>query len=128
MSVSAIDSNTVALVSLALEGTTLRHQAIAHNIANANTPGYRPVAVNFEEQMARAGEALASNPERPLASLGEFRPTMELLPPNALGDDAVSLDMEMARLSENTLRHEVLLKALSRHFAILNTAINEGKR
>lgn len=127
MAVPLIESTTVALVSLALDGSTLRHQAIAHNIANANTPGFRPVAVSFEDKLAEAREALSRDPEHALAAMDGFRPTMELLPPNALGDSSVALDMEVAKLSENTMQHEALLKALTRHFSILKTAINEGK-
>jgi flagellar basal-body rod protein FlgB len=36
--------------------------------------------------------------------------------------------MEMAALSENTLHHQALLKALNKHFALIGNAINEGKR
>lgn len=126
--VSIIDNNTIALLNLALDATTMRHQAIAHNIANAGTPGYRPIGVNFEAQLAQAREAAERQPDRPLASLGTFQPVFELLPPNAFGDTAVSLDMEIAKLSENTLHHEALLKALSRQFSIIGSAINEGKR
>ncbi|HEX7650239.1 MAG TPA: hypothetical protein VF450_22780 [Noviherbaspirillum sp.] len=126
--VSIIDDNTIGLLNLALNATTMRHQAIAHNIANAGTPGYRPIDVSFEAQLVQARDAVASNPGRPLASLGNFQPTFELLPPNVLGDTSVSLDMEVAKLSENTLHHEALLKALNRHFSIIGSAINEGKR
>lgn len=126
--VSIIDNNTISMLNLALNATTMRHQAIAHNIANADTPGYRPIGVSFEAQLAQARDAIASNPNRSFASLGDFQPAFELLPPNALGDKAVSLDMEIAKLSENTLHHEALLKALNKHFSIIGSAINEGKR
>jgi len=124
---SLVDNNVVALVSLALDATSLRQQAIAQNIANANTPNYRPVAVNFETHMAEAREALERNPQKWLATLGDFRPTMEFADPNVLGGNQVALDLEVAKLSENMLQHHALLRALSRHFSILGFAVSEGK-
>lgn len=126
--VSLIDSNTSALLSLALDAAGLRQQAIAHNIANANTPGFRPLAVSFEQRLAAEREGLAEGRKVALSSLADYRPTLEMAEPNALGDSAVALDAEVAKLSENTLHHQVLLKALNRHFSIIGAAINEGKR
>jgi flagellar basal-body rod protein FlgB len=116
-----IDNGTIAQVGLALDVTALRHQAIAQNIANANTPGYRPVTVAFAEQVrALQGAAAHGAPD---AGIATVRPTLQWS-----GADSVSLDMEMAHLSENTLQHQVLLKALSKQFALLGSAIAEGKR
>jgi len=42
-----IEGTTAAVVTLALDAATMRQQAIAANIANVNTPGYRPVRVRF---------------------------------------------------------------------------------
>lgn len=122
---SLIDSSTVGLVSLALDASALRQRAIAHNIANAHTPGYQRIGVSFEQRlgalrdMTRAGDAPA------LSSLRDFRPALELV--GAPGD-AVPLDMEVAALSENTLQQQALLKMLNKHLALLSSAINEGKR
>lgn len=126
--ISLIDSNTTALLSLALDATSMRHQAIAHNIANANTPGYRPVGVSFEEYMMDARSALAQGRSVPHAATANYRTIFELAMIEESGADAVSLDMEVAKLSENTLHHQALLKALNRHFSIIGTAISEGKR
>lgn len=126
--VSLIDSTTSALLSLALDAASMRHQAIAHNIANANTPGYRPVGVSFEEHMTQARDAVAQGRRVSLSDLSGYRPVFALADESAAGDQAVSLDMEVAKLSENTLHHQALLKALNRHFSIIGTAISEGKR
>lgn len=126
--VSLIDSTTSALLSLALDAASMRHQAIAHNIANANTPGYRPVGVRFEEHMTQARDAVAQGRQVSLSDLSAYRPVFAFSEEGAAGDQAVSLDMEVAKLSENTLHHQALLKALNRHFSIIGAAISEGKR
>ena len=47
-------SDTRMLVYKGLDANTMRGRAIAQNIANAQTPGYRRVEVNFEEQVREA--------------------------------------------------------------------------
>ncbi|HYD61580.1 MAG TPA: flagellar basal body rod protein FlgB [Noviherbaspirillum sp.] len=126
--ISLIDSSTTTLLSLALEATTMRHQAIAHNIANASTPGYRPVSVSFEEFMTDAKHALKQGGSVPHSAIANYRPMFDMATIEETGADAVSLDMEVAKLSQNTLHHQALLKALNRHFSIIGTAISEGKR
>jgi flagellar basal-body rod protein FlgB len=101
-----IETSTVGAVTLALDAALLRHQAIAANIANVNTPGYRPVRVSFEEH-------LGTQPAR-----------LERVE----GDSKVELDVEVAHLSANTVHYQALLRALNKQLSILGTAINEGKR
>ena len=40
------ESPAVTLVRLALDAASLRHQAIANNIANVHSPGYEPLMAN----------------------------------------------------------------------------------
>jgi flagellar basal-body rod protein FlgB len=110
---------------MALDATTLRQQAIAQNIANANTPGYQRVGVTFESHLGALQNVVRQGGAPSLSSLHNFRPALELV--GAPGD-AVSLDMEVAALSENTLQQQALLKLLNKHLGLLSTAINEGKR
>ncbi len=126
--VTLIDPNTSALVSLALDAAGMRQQAISHNIANANTPGYKPLSVSFEEQFSDIRNSIAQGQTPSLSSLSNYRPVLEFAHNGSEADEAVSLDMEVAKLSENTLHHQALLKALNRHFSILSMAITEGKR
>ncbi|WP_234970196.1 flagellar basal body rod protein FlgB, partial [Carboxydothermus pertinax] len=42
---------TYNLLKLGIDAATKRQQAIAHNIANVNTPGYRREKVVFEEKV-----------------------------------------------------------------------------
>jgi flagellar basal-body rod protein FlgB len=122
-----IESNTTALISLALDATTMRHQAFAHNIANANTPNFTPVSVNFEGRMAEARAVVDSGKNLSLSSLADYRPTFETVADSVEGGP-VSLDVQVAKMSENVLHHQALLKALNKHFEILSMAATEGKR
>jgi len=125
-----IEGTTAAVVTLALDAATLRQQAIAANIANVNTPGYRPVHVRFEEQLAALRSELRDAGALDPARLEAAQPAIEQEPvaPDATGGSAVALDQEVAKLSANTLHYQVLLRALNRQLSIIGTAINDGKR
>ena len=123
--VSPVDSTTSVLLGMALDAANMRQQAIANNIANATTPGYRPMSVRFEDQLASQRETLARGGHVSLASLSDFRPT---LLQSSNPDETVALDDQVAQLSGNVLHHQVLLRALNKHFALMGLAINEGKR
>lgn len=125
--VSIIDGSTTSLLSLALDAAALRQQALAQNIANANTPGYRRVDVHFEQQLRDLNGAMQQGTpglERTMASL---RPYIQFTE-SAAGESPVALDEEVAHMAENTLQHQVLLKALGKHLALIGIAVNEGKR
>jgi flagellar basal-body rod protein FlgB len=123
--ISNIDGGTTALLSLALDAAVLRQQAAAHNLANANTPGFRPVRVRFEEHLARlAGEPGQVAPLNP-AELAGLGPTLETAP---AGTPAPAADAELASLSETVVHHQALLKALNRHFSLLAVAVSDGRR
>jgi flagellar basal-body rod protein FlgB len=124
---SLIESPTSALLSLAFNAATLRQQAISHNIANAGQDGFRALAVSFEDQLAGARDALSMGRAVMPSNVANVAPALDLASPGPGGNDAVSLDMQLAQLSENALHHQALLKALNRHYALLGIAINEGK-
>ena len=109
MSIST-DSITVSMARLALDAASMRHQAIANNIANANTSGYAPVRVDFESQMDAVRATLQQG--------GTVTPAGQ----------GAALDIEIASLAQNTVQYQALLKALSKHMSILSAAVAEGKR
>ncbi len=125
---ASIESVTMGAVSLALDAALLRHQAIASNIANANTPGYQPLRVSFEEQMGALGAALR-DPADASALVG-VTPRLErdASAPVVDASSGVALDEEVARLSANTVHYQALLRGLGKHLSILGMAANDGKR
>ena len=120
---------TNTMLKLALDAASLNHQAIANNIANVNTQGYAPVRVNFEEQMDAIRQTLDQGDRVKPDMLAGIQPVMvrdESLVGD--GDMTTSLDMQTARLAENTVHYEALLKVVGMRMSMLNSAINEGKR
>jgi len=120
-----IDSATTGLLGLALDAAAMRQQALAHNIANLNTPGYRRVSVAFEQHVGAMLESGAPD-LRGETARATLRPHFQFAPAGA--EERVEIDAEVTALSENTLHHQVLLKMLNKHMAIMSMAVNEGKR
>lgn len=123
---SELSGITTSLVSAALDATMLRHQVIATNIANAGNPDYMTKRVTFEEQLAFAQDGLRNvsdaDAER---AVSEVKP--QIVETGRLSKNA-GLDVEVGKLAENVVRYEALLKGLSKHMAIIEMAISEGKK
>src|SRR5437870_8620096 len=103
------DPVTTEFIVKALDAAVLRHQAIASNIANANSVGYRPLRVNFEEQLGFAKQALAGGKGSiSAADVASLRPFLEQEPLPAPGNAAVMIDMEMVKLAQNAVQYQTL--------------------
>ncbi|WP_005034697.1 flagellar basal body rod protein FlgB [Holophaga foetida] len=122
-----IEAITTAALGLAMDAASLRQQAIAANIANANTVGYVPMTVDFESQMEDARLSLQSQGHLDATALAGVRPRMRTQTELGL-PGKVMLDMEVARMAENSVQYQALAKGLSRHFAILSAAVSDGKK
>ncbi len=122
---------TSQLVSLALDASVMRHQAIANNIANASNSEYVPVKVSFEDQLSSAIQAVSERQSDAVLAKG-----LETIKPRLIEDDRadssggarVMLDAEMAKLAQNVVHYQALLKALTKNMAVISSAINEGRR
>jgi flagellar basal-body rod protein FlgB len=62
---SWLEDTAIRSLTGALEGLQARTQAVASNLSNVDTPGYQPVNVDFESELARqlsdAGISVASD-------------------------------------------------------------------
>ena len=123
-----IESITSAAVAMALDAASLRQQAIASNIANHATEGYVPLKLDFDAQMKEARRTLETSGHLDAAALQSVR--LELTPAlDANGQPVkVERDTEMASLARNAVQYQALVRGLSRHFSILSSAANDGKR
>lgn len=95
-----------------LDAVALRQEAIASNIANIETPGYKRVdlAPSFQAELQRA---CASGDARQIATL---RPSLAPDPaavPQSQDGNTVSLEQEMAELNQNALLHTLETQLVS---------------
>jgi flagellar basal-body rod protein FlgB len=121
-----------------MAGYSARNTAIANNIANADTPGYKRVDVSFESALA---DAVDADRERMNTGLsggvsaldGEtVSSDVDDVAPNVLSTDTTTMrvdgsnvdpDDEMARLSANQLASQTVVSLLDKRFSQFLTAI-----
>jgi len=133
---------THQLLELSMRVRAARHEILSANIANADTPGYRPHDLDFDSVMKSAVDGGETHQGTALERTDPFANSSVDLesavydpeyPDNRHGEDrldgnAVSLDRQMALMTENALSYESSLTLLSRTLAGLRYAISEGRR
>ena len=109
-----MDDVSSALLIKALDGLTARSVATAQNVANANTRGYRPVRVTFEQALALAAP-------RGARAIAEVQPKFEEMG----AGEALRLDLELATASSTSGRYAALVELLNRQLQ-LRAIANRG--
>ncbi len=109
-----------------LDASVLRHEAIATNIANAETPGFRRLDVSADfASTLRARFADGSRPAPgELASLTPKLaedPSVRAVRPDG---NSVEIESELLAMNRNHVDHEFLTDLVSRHIKQLKMAIN----
>jgi flagellar basal-body rod protein FlgB len=102
----------------ALTGSSMRQQAIAQNIANVNTPGYRRQDVDFASALHAAWNKGESSVEG-------LTPTTDVDQTAVMRADgsSVDIDTEAAAQSKNGLQYEAISAVMKTRTAILKSAI-----
>jgi flagellar basal-body rod protein FlgB len=106
-----------------LDAVALRQQAIASNIANLETPGYKRVdlADSFSTELQRA---CAAGDSQQIASI---QPKLEV-DPNATAvspdGNTVSLEDELLKMNENSLANTLETQLISNNLYRLKMAIS----
>ena len=105
-----------------------RHEVLAHNLANADTPGFRPKDLEFEGVLQAvigeegASPASAAAPRERPTELQQLVQRPEV--GDTLDDNAVDTDKELARVADNSLHYQAQLELLRRRYAAIQRAIS----
>jgi len=110
------------LLGRLIDATEVRHRAISNNIANVNTPNYRRMDVEFEEQLTRelSGPKNADGSARMTA-----KPEMVLTPGLTARADGnnVDIDREIGQLNKNAMLQQTYVQLLSTYLEQMRLAI-----
>jgi flagellar basal-body rod protein FlgB len=113
------DTTQLAL-ERALEGSSLRQQALASNLANVNTPGYRRRDVDFHSALAGAMKSSDAKTALGSLSIGATEDTTSVVRADG---SSVDVDAESAKLAANGLEYEQLTAAARVRVEILRIAM-----
>ena len=110
-----MESLSAALLIKSLDGLAARQAVTAQNIANAGTPGYRPLRVTFENALAQAASRGAN-------AVREVEPAIVLS-----GATDLRLDLELATASTTSMRYAALIEVLGRRLQLDGLAVTGSR-
>lgn len=124
----------ISVLSQALNLRTQRHQVLASNIANADTPNYKARDFDFASAMQNAlsgrseagGINMAKTDSGHLAGVGgggpaalKFRSETQ----SAVDGNTVDMDVERTQITDNALQYQILTQLISNKFQGVRSAM-----
>lgn len=118
-----------------LDAQAMRQRAHAQNIANAETPGYRRIDVEFESQLKAAldgqGNGMTHTDPRHMTAAGGNKSLEAIQPfarkekpdPNGQGVNGVNIENEMSEMAATQIKYLTSLELLKRRYAAMKSAI-----
>jgi len=113
-------NNIIGIIDAGIKAESLRQKAIANNVANAETPGYRRIDVKFEELLAKH---LGKDGEVELTDIQPeiYQPKETAVKSN--GND-VNWQNEVGNMVKNSLRHKAYVRLLEKKYRQIELAID----
>ncbi len=108
--------------------TWKRHKVLLSNIANADTPNYRAKDLKFRDEVSRIPMKL-TRPKH-ISPVGKEAFKVIEVKRGLVGNDRnnVSVEEEMAKLTQNRIAYEVYMKMITGNMEKLNKVIRGGNR
>ena len=130
------DSVATSMMQKALDGVWQRQKAIATNIANQETPGYKAIKVSFEKELEKKVKSLQTSSnsleedQNNIFSVKNSKinfiadySTSERADGNNVNVEAENIDM-----AKTQIQYQYLTRGMSDMFSRLRYAISEGKK
>ena len=130
-----INNTNLAVLENVMSFTQARHQVLAGNIANQDTPGYRVRDLSVETFQERLSEAIkaANHEQRPVTpgvvtrdydeAMREVKDSMKSI---LYHDDSnISLEQQVTEMSKNQMMHNMAVSIITSQFRLLETVISE---
>jgi flagellar basal-body rod protein FlgB len=128
-------NTTVPILQEVMSFTQARHNVLAGNIANVDTPNYRVRDLSVENFQERLREAIAArHVEReslgqggsfsePDVAMQDVRDTLKSI--TFLDNSDVGIEQQVTEIAKNQIMHNLAVTILSSQFRLLQTAISE---
>ncbi len=133
-----VNDKTLRALSASLKFREMRQELGTSNVANAQTPGYKAMKLDFEEALARATDvdgqlSMAATDARHFDVGGGGFANLE---PEAYEDpngvvsengNTVDVEAEMARMAENRIMYDTTVQLMNKKLGLMKYAINNEK-
>lgn len=134
MQTTMFGSSSIPVLEQVLRFTQSRHEILAGNVANIDTPGYRTRDLSVSEFQGQLREALEADRRGRATSAGSpgaaSLSAVEAVGENLHGilrhdDSNVGVEQQVAELTKNHMQHNLALSILTSQFRLLQAAIGE---
>lgn len=131
------DNDYISMLKKSADNAAFRHNLLANNISNVNTPGYkRRDTADFERMLREATNRESFKAQTVNSRHIQFgRKNLDQLYPVAITQDqtryrndksSVDIDLEMAEVSKNGLRYQAYIKELGGYFTSLKGILQKA--
>ena len=136
-------SKTHALLAQAMNYRAARQDMIASNIANVDTPYYKPRDISFQDALIAKEHALYKDPSKelqmavtnprdlePKKESEALKPTLFFRDGHMARNDgnSVDIDVETTEMSKNSIMFNALVMASKKDRAIFNSVIDASSK
>ncbi len=138
-----LEKRHVEITSLALDGLAARHKAISSNIANADSPDYKEVKVNFENKLRNIIHTEEKREQHKMDNLfnedrtpfqpgkfdlqyKDFSPETYESQADGIGGNNVNIERQMAELAKNGMKYNALALLQQKAFQGMSDLIQKG--
>ena len=136
-------SRTAVLLKDALNYRSMRQDMIASNIANADTPNYKPRDISFEQALiAKKADLLKSDKNqlqmavtdarhmKPKSETSSYKPTVFFRDGQMARNDgnSVDIDVETTEMSKNSIMYNAIIGAMKKDGMIFKSVIEASQK
>lgn len=130
-----LNATTIPVLEQVITFSQARHNVLAGNIANLDTPGYKTRDLSTEDFQGRLREAIHSRRQPPMQlspgepGFGRSQDLAEVARQSQaiLRHDEVNVGVEqqVTEMAKNQMQHNLALTIMTAQFRLLNVAISE---
>lgn len=122
---------SIKMLNRALDVREAKHTRLASNVANLDTPGFRPVDVDFEASMGRLGEesidAFRTDEQHmDLEQMGGIEELRGAESSATIDGNTVDLDRTMTAMAENGMQYTAAARVVNKKLALLRYVASDG--
>ncbi len=136
-------SRTTVLLEDALNYRSMRQDMIASNIANVDTPNYKPRDISFEQTLVAKKDNLLKSDKnqlqmavtnsshmKPKSEASSYTPTLFYRDGHMARNDgnSVDIDVETTEMSKNSIMYNALIGAMKKDGAIFRSVIDASQK
>jgi flagellar basal-body rod protein FlgB len=109
-----------------LSWTSKRQQALASNVANLDTPGYRAKDYTFDSELSSVRLAATSSNHIALVQESSAMRVIDVGTTEKPNGNNVDIERELTEITKNGLQYITLVQYLNQKIRTLRSAISEG--